>query len=151
VQSTVNTALSVTLKSKIRAAEWSFGTGSMFLFLATLVNFETEPDSFDLLVETMQDASDWWMFFGGPFSLACVFGAIALPPLITLGSHYICLTSGQLTMALYLDSIGAFTFEQKDATALRITGTILTILGAILSRLPFMLETNKTILYKVQV
>jgi len=143
VQSRVNTSLSVTLKSKIRATEWSFGTGSFFLFLGTLVNFATEPDSWDLLMETMQDSSDWWMFFGGPFSLACVFGAIALPPLITLGSHYICLTSGQLTMALYLDSIGAFTFEQKDATDTRIIGTLLTILGAVMSRLPFMLETYK--------
>jgi len=143
VQSRVNTSLSVTLRSKIRAAEWSFGSGFFFVFLGTIVNFAAEPDSLDLLWETMQDASDWWMFLGGPFSVASVFGAIALPPLITLGSHYICVTSGQLTMAIYLDSIGAFTFEQKPATATRIIGTLLTILGAVLSQLPFMLETYR--------
>lgn len=143
VQSRVNTSLSVTLKSKIRAAEWSCGSGSSFLFVATLVNFATVPGSWDLMLETMQDSSDWWMFFGGIFSSACVSGAIALPPLITRGSYYICLTSGQLTMALYLDSIGAFTFEQKDATDTRIIGTLLTISGAVMSRLPFMLDTKK--------
>jgi len=102
-----------------------------------------DKGSLGLLVDTLQNSSDWWMFCSGPFSLACVFGAIALPPLITLGSHYICLTSGQLTMALYLDSIGAFTFEQKTATASRVIGTILTILGAALSRLPYMLESYR--------
>jgi len=143
VQSRVNTSLSVTLGSKIRATQWSFGSGCFLLFFATIVNFDIEPDSLHLLLETVQDASDWWMFFGGPFSLACVSGAIALPPLITIGSHYICMTSGQLTIAIYLDSIGAFTFEQKPATATRILGTLLTILGAVLSRLPFMLETYR--------
>ena len=82
------------------------------------------------------------MFTAGPFVFGSVFGAIALPPLITLGSYYIVLTSGQLTMALYLDSIGAFTFEQKPATTARIIGTLLTILGAVFSRLPFILESR---------
>jgi len=94
-----------------------------------------KKNSLNTLESTLSDERNWWMLCGGPFSLATVFGAIALPPLITLGSHYICMTSGQLVMALYLDSIGAFTFEQKDATRYRIIGTAMTCAGAILSRL----------------
>jgi len=80
------------------------------------------------------------MFCSGVYTLAALLGAIAFPPIITLGSFYICLTAGQLTLALYLDSIGAFTFELKPATTLRVLGTILTIFGAVQSRLPFIIE-----------
>jgi len=142
VQSRINMSLSRKLKSKIRATEWSLGTATCLFMVGAVVNVFTAPGSLDLFKETLQDPSNWWMFTAGPFLFLTVFGSIALPPLITLGSHYIILTSGQLTMALYLDSIGAFTFERKPATTGRIIGTLLTILGAVFSRLPFMLESR---------
>jgi len=135
LQARVNTALASTLGSKIRATEWSFFTGTLCLYVGAIINTVIKKNSLDTLESTLSDARNWWMFCGGPFSLATVFGAIALPPLITLGSHYICMTSGQLVMALYLDAIGAFTFEQKHATNYRIIGTAMTCAGAILSRL----------------
>jgi len=143
IQSRVNISLSRKLGSKIRAAEWSLATGACLYMSFAVVNTLTAPGSWDSFQETLQDPSSWWMFTAGPFVFCTVLGGIALPQLITLGSYYIVLTSGQLTMALYLDSIGAFTLEQKPATTARILGTLLTILGAGFSRLPFMLESNK--------
>jgi len=128
----INASLSRKLKCKIRATEWCIGTATISLVILAIINFYVDPGSWGQLMETAQDSSDWWMFTGGVFTLCNTFGAVALPPLITLGSHYICLTSGQLTMALYLDSIGAFTFEQKPATTIRISATLLSILGALL-------------------
>lgn len=135
LQARVNSALATTLNSKIRATEWSFFTGTLCLYVGTIINMIIKRNSMVLLESTVKDARNWWMFCGGPFSLATVFGAIVLPPFITLRSHFICMTSGQLVMALYLDSIGAFLFEQKDATRYRIVGTSMTCFGAILSRL----------------
>jgi len=83
------------------------------------------------------------MFCSGVFALCAVMGAIVLPPIMTLGSYYISMTSGQLTMALLLDSLGAFMFEHKKATFPRVLGTILTILGSALSQLPVMIEKYK--------
>jgi len=148
VQARINYAFSTTLGSKTRGALWFLGTASIFVFLATIVNMAVDTDCSGLLWETLQNKNDWWMFCSGVYTLAALLGAIAFPPIITLGSFYICLTSGQLTLALYLDSIGAFTFELKAATTPRVLGTILTIFGAVLSRLPFIIEDCRN-MYKM--
>jgi len=144
VQARINTSLSRKLQSKIRAAKWSFGTGIFFYMGAAIANVYAAPGSWDLFLDTLHDPSNWWMFTAGPPTFCAIYGAIALPPLITLGSHYICMTSGQLTMALYLDTVGAFTFEPKPATTARVVGTLAAIVGAVFSRLPFMLESSCT-------
>jgi len=142
-QSRINAALSADLGSKIRGALYYFGAASILFFLTSIVNVAVDTDSLALLWETLQNKNDWWMFCSGVFALCAVLGAIVLPPLMTLGSYYICMTSGQLTMALILDSMGAFSFEYKKVTFPRLFGTILTIIGSMLSQLPVMIEKYK--------
>lgn len=129
-QTVVNGSLSRSLGSKADAATWSLGSASLILAVAVPIELalKTQTAGFG---EGL-GRSEWWMYTGGFFSCAIVFGSILLAPVISLAGLHMSVALGQCSTTLFVDYYGLFGFEQRDPNWRRVTGVICIFLGSVL-------------------
>ncbi len=72
-----------------------------------------------------------WMYFGPFPGLLGVYVAIIFYAYIGVSGITICVTGGQLTMSLILDTFGLLGFDVKSASPLRISGVVLVCIAAV--------------------
>lgn len=73
--------------------------------------------------------SSWWMWVGGCLGTVYVWSTIFAAPKIGAGTTLGLTVAGQMIAGLFLDHFGLIGLTKYPATPLRITGTVLVILG----------------------
>eukprot|EP00128_Syssomonas_multiformis_P005223 Colp12_sorted_trinity150504_noHs@35031 len=76
--------------------------------------------------------TEWWMYTGVVFGLILIVGGIYLTQRIGVSAYFVCMVAGQLCASLVLDRFGAFGVQALPATALRVTGVLVALVGKLL-------------------
>jgi transporter family-2 protein len=76
--------------------------------------------------------SEWYLYAGGVLGIVILAAPIFLIPRIGATSTLTALVLGQLVLALVIDHFGLFSLPKVEVNAIRITGLVLLVAGALL-------------------
>jgi uncharacterized membrane protein YdcZ (DUF606 family) len=94
LQTCINGSATKELGSKVRSTFLSMSVGSAWLvFILGVMLLQTEYRHG--FIQGLSKAKPW-MFIGGPFSAATVFGAVAISQVISVSGFFLCTMLGQL-------------------------------------------------------
>lgn len=129
-QGAINGKLSKKLPSRLHATFVSFlvGTVGCLIGLAVSLLIDSAP-----LTSFSDNAATtaWWNWMGGPFGILVVVAAIVGPMLIGFANYFVCVIAGQLVFSLLFDHFGMLGFAENKATALRIVGVCIVLVGVV--------------------
>lgn len=80
----------------------------------------------------LPDFSEWYLYAGGVLGIVILAAPIFLLPRIGATSTLTALVMGQLVLALVIDHFGLFSFPKIEINAVRLTGLVLLVTGALL-------------------
>lgn len=126
-QAPTNAMLVRALGSPVNAAFTSFLVGTAVL-VALVLAVGARPDW------QAARALPWYAWIGGAYGVLFVTVAIYAAPRLGIGLTLTLLVAGQLIMAMWLDSSGAFGLVPRPLTATRLAGVALVVAGVLLVR-----------------
>lgn len=74
----------------------------------------------------------WWIIIGGAIGAIYVAGSIITAPVLGVALFFICVVLGQLIGSSIIDQLGAFDLAVKPINTMKLIGTSLVLLGAVL-------------------
>lgn len=128
VQAGVNAQLARWVGHPVVAALVSFAVGTLALFAYSLALRSPVP-----AWGTIQSAP-WWVWIGGLFGAFFVAAAAAYAPKLGAATFVAVTVAGQMIISLLLDQYGLIGFAERQATAPRILGAVLLVVGVVLIR-----------------
>jgi len=130
LQAALNGMRTRQMGSTLKSAVVSFSTGVIALAIAAAITFVWTEWRCDI-----SGVDDIPKLVAGVVSSLYVLSGIAIPPLLGFAPFFILMISGQLLASLVVDHLGAFSFQQKSATALRIIAVTLSITGGAMANI----------------
>ena len=130
MQAAVNGRLAKSLGRPLRATLASFAGGVAALALAIAACGGPPGGSLHALTHD----APWWAFGGGFLGLLGVTANFVLPKYVGYATYAAFVTFGNLASSLTLDVLGAFGFDVRPPTALRVAGVTLALIGASATR-----------------
>ena len=124
-QPVINSSAAVVLNSTFAAATFSLLLSFLTVFVLFCLNGASIPPG-------QLPNLPWWAVFGGIFGAAFVSDSIFLVPVLGATVFFVCLIAGQLTGAVFADTIGAFGLESRTLSVSKFVGVGLTFLGVLL-------------------
>lgn len=128
LQSVVNHNLRVAVGDPVRAAFISFLTGTVLLFIISMVIPKRWPDP------AMLFRSPWWIWMGGIFGMAMVLSAILVAPRLGTAVFISLIVTGQLVMSLVIDHYGILGIDRHPINIWRVCGAVFLLAGVVLIR-----------------
>lgn len=74
----------------------------------------------------------WWVIIGGVIGVIYLVGSIITAPVLGVALFFICVVAGQLIGSSIIDQLGAFGLAVKPINTMKLIGTGLVLLGAVL-------------------
>eukprot|EP00128_Syssomonas_multiformis_P005222 Colp12_sorted_trinity150504_noHs@24463 len=124
-QACLNRRVASFMAIRARGALVSFLIGSIALVMAYGISFRFVENDGDF------SKTEWWMYTGVVFGLILIVGGIYLTQRIGVSAYFVCMVAGQLCASLVLDRFGAFGVQALPATALRVTGVLVALVGVL--------------------
>eukprot|EP00499_Haloplacidia_sp_CaronLabIsolate_P011297 CAMPEP_0196772238 /NCGR_PEP_ID=MMETSP1104-20130614/2122_1 /TAXON_ID=33652 /ORGANISM="Cafeteria sp., Strain Caron Lab Isolate" /LENGTH=401 /DNA_ID=CAMNT_0042142371 /DNA_START=24 /DNA_END=1229 /DNA_ORIENTATION=+ len=128
LQTVINSKVGAAIRSPLGAALLSFAVGTLVLLLASIVVCLIDQGVWSGLGDGFQ-AARWWEYSGGAPGAVYVYLALKLAPTVGIATFFVSLIAGQLSASLVLDHIGAFGFDKRSASALRVAGVLTAFIG----------------------
>lgn len=119
----------------LKSAIFSFMTGSLTLGIASGILTAVFILSLNQSVWNFADASAW-TFTGGLLGAFFVYGTLLIAPYVGMARLFMCIVLGQLSSSLLYDHFGILGLTEHTATPLRIAGTLMVLVGAIINSMP---------------
>ncbi|MBA3522494.1 MAG: DMT family transporter [Gemmatimonadales bacterium] len=126
LQTGINAQLRITLGAPLAAALVSFLVGSAGLIVLAVITGVSLP------VFAAWDRSPWWHWIGGLLGAVYVASVIVLAPRLGAATLIAAVVAGQMLASLVVDHYGWVGFAAHPATAVRIVGAALIIVGVVL-------------------
>jgi len=124
MNSVANGKLGVSLDSPLAASALSFAIGTVILGLLSLKGLARLKDSM-----AKEKNIKWWIFMGGPFGAAIVFGCSWLIPVTGAGTLAVLTLLGQMAVSLVIDKYGLFMAEKKKISPVQLFGILIMMAG----------------------
>jgi transporter family-2 protein len=126
IQTSVNARLRRSVGSPFLASLVSFGAGTTFLVVVTLIGRHTL-----LFPSALLTSQPVWLWLGGVFGVIYLTGNILLLPKLGAVQTVIVPVFGQVLMGLLIDDFGWFHSRLAPLTAIRVLGALLVLLGVV--------------------
>ncbi|KVN53108.1 DMT family transporter [Burkholderia anthina] len=128
VQAAVNSRLAEGIGGNtIAAALTSFFVGTVLLAVIGVAKGGLQSSLSAL------SSQPWWRFGGGFLGAAAIFSTVLLAPRIGLANLLALVIAGQLLASLIIDNYGLIGVVIREATAVRIVGATVMLLGVVLT------------------
>jgi transporter family-2 protein len=128
VQATINSSLRGSLSSWVWAGLVSYVGGTLTMLVVLAVRRDPWPSAAASGLHPV-------LWTGGLFGALYLVLAIILLPRLGAAGLVACVVAGQMLFALAADQFGWFGIQQHSASAVRIVGALLLLIGVVLIRL----------------
>lgn len=128
MQTSINSKLRAALGSPFWASLVSFGIGTLFLAVMTMIDHRLPWVSMNLVAH-----QPVWLWLGGLFGVIYLTGNIVLFPKLGSVQTVIMPVLGQILAGLLIDNFGLFYSPTSPLTVLRGLGALLVLLGVIVT------------------
>jgi transporter family-2 protein len=129
LQSVVVGAMQAHAKTPFRAVTTSFFVGSVTTLLISVALITAANEPLEI------NGGEPWMWTGGMLGASIVTCNVVGTPIIGAASYVTTFLTSQLIAAFVYDSLGAFGFEQRSPTALRLLGVAVAIIASAMFQL----------------
>jgi transporter family-2 protein len=124
VQPSVNGTLGANVRHPLQASLISFGSGTAFLLVITIVS-GTFPPTFSTPVQQLP----WWIWTGGAIGVVMVTTSLLFVPRVGSLPWFAAVMTGQTVAAIFLDHYALLGNPRTVASPLRLLGACLLIAG----------------------
>ncbi len=126
LQAGINAQLRLALSTPLAAALASFLVGSAGLCIALLASRAPVP------LASAWARAEWWHWTGGLLGAVYIAAAIVLAPRLGAATLTAAVVAGQMVSSVVIDHYGLVGFTEHAASATRILGAVLVMLGVML-------------------
>ena len=125
VETPTNALLGKTSGSFLVGSLISFAVGTAILVLATVITRPRLPDGWG-------GATPWYAWIGGAYGAGVVLASAWATPKLGAGTTLVVIVASQVALGVALDHFGVLGLTQHPASWLRVAGTAVVAVGAIL-------------------
>lgn len=131
-QVAINGDLGHVLNSAAKASYVSLLTGTVVL-IAIMMTFDRPKKT--VIIDRLRQNNVWWIWIGGIFGAAFVFGNSFLVPLLGTGMTVAIVLVGQIVGSLMIDEFGWLGAKKKPINLLQVVGILIMIGGVFVIKL----------------